>query len=99
MGAGVEAVIARGAPDCTFYLYFRELRTETVRKGPGEPEMRAHKVPIPACSARFGPDIPTKYTPGASLAPLFGQFPDVVRRIRLLRTRLTALFLVYTCRY
>ena len=51
MGAGVEAVIARGAPDCTLYLYLRELRT------------------------------------------------GVVRRIRLPRTRLTALFLVYTCRY
>src|SRR5215217_6010188 len=41
--------------------------------------MRAHKVPKPACSARFGPDRRTKYTPGASLAPLFGQFQGEVR--------------------
>src|SRR5215218_8424248 len=55
-----------------------ELRPETVRKLPEAPETRAHKAPKPACPARFGPDRGARYTPGASLAPLFGQFQNSV---------------------
>jgi hypothetical protein len=47
---------------------------ETVRKVPESPETRAYEAPKPARPARFGPDRRAKYTPGASLAPLFGQF-------------------------
>jgi hypothetical protein len=48
-------------------------RLETIRKVPEVPEMRTYKAPKPACPARFGPDSWAKFTPGASLASLFGQ--------------------------
>jgi hypothetical protein len=41
---------------------------QSLRRGRG-----LHKAPKPSCPARFGPDRGAKYTPGASLAPHFGQ--------------------------
>jgi hypothetical protein len=65
---------------------FSERRTETVRKVPEAPETRAHKAPELARSACFGPDRRARYTPGASIVPLFGQFPYELGRINLPRT-------------